>query len=106
MTAIPIACRLSDVEFRARRNGLLAAVRRLVVSARWQANGLLLEFPSSGATLRDVVDFVVAERVCCPFLQFHLEAGPGDAPIRLSVTGPPGSREFLETLGLAEPSAA
>ncbi len=98
----PIACRLTDTEFRARRDGLLAAVRGVVASAVWQPNGLALEFPPSAAVLGQLLELVAAERTCCPFLQFQLETGPGDAPTRLTITGPPGSRAFLETLGLAE----
>lgn len=44
VTSLPIACQLTDPEFRARRNGLLAVVRAIVVSAAWQANGLVWNF--------------------------------------------------------------
>lgn len=103
MTNGPLACQLTDLEFRARRDGLLAVVRGLVVSARWQPNGLALEFPPSAA-LGPLFELVAAERTCCPFLQFRLEAGPADAPTRVTITGPPGSRALLEALRLAPPS--
>jgi len=104
MTNVPLACQLTDLEFRARRDGLLAVVRGMVVSARWQPNGLALEFPPSTRALEPLLELVAAERTCCPFLHFQLEAGPADAPTRLTITGPPGSRAFLETLRLAPPS--
>ena len=100
MTNLPIACQLTDPEFRARRSGLIAAVRAMVVSATWQPDGLVLELPPSAAALRDVLDLVAAERTCCPFLRFELQTGPEEVTTRLTITGPPGSREFLETLGL------
>ena len=103
MTALPIACRLTDAELRVRREGLLGAVRELVLTATWQPEGLVLEFPPSSAALSPLLELIAAERVCCPFLQFHLQTGPGETPTRLTITGPPGSRAFLETLGLAEP---
>jgi hypothetical protein len=104
MTNVPLTCQLTDLEFRARRDGLLAVVRGMVVSARWQPNGLALEFPPSASALGPLFELVAAERTCCPFLRFQLWTGPGDTPTRLTITGPPGSRAFLETLGLAEPS--
>ena len=104
MTNVPVACQLTDLEFRDRRDGLLAVVRGMVVSATWQPNGLDLEFPPSASALGPLFDLIAAERTCCPFLRFGLEAGPADAPIRLTITGPPGSRAFLETLRLAPPS--
>lgn len=103
MTDVPIACQLTDSELRARRDGLLAAVRDMVVTATWQRDGLALEVPPSTGALGPLLDLIAAERTCCPFLQFRLEAGPVDAPTRLTITGPPGSRTFLETLRLAPP---
>ena len=97
-----MACQLTDAEFRNRRNGLLRAVRGMVISAAWQPNGLILEFPGSIVALRTLLELIAAERTCCPFLRFDLQTGPGDGPTRLTISGPAGSREFLETLGLAE----
>jgi len=104
MTEQAIACQLTDNEFRARRDGLLAAVRKMVVTATWGRDGLALEVPPSSDALGALLELIAAERMCCPFLQFRLEAGPADAPTRLTITGPPGSRTFLETLRLAPPS--
>jgi hypothetical protein len=101
MSEEPIACQLTDSEFRARRDGLLAAVRDIVVTATWQREGLALEVPPSLHALGLLLGLIAAERTCCPFLQFRLDAGPADAPTRLTITGPPGSRAFLETLRLA-----
>jgi len=104
VTEPAIACQLTDNEFRARRDGLLAAVRESVVSATWQRDGLALQVPPSPHALGLLLELIAAERTCCPFLQFRLETGPTDAPTRLTITGPPGSRTFLETLRLAPPS--
>jgi len=104
MTEVPIACQLTDSEFRARRDGLLSVVRGMVVSARWQPNGLALEFLPSASALGPVLELIAAERTCCPFLHFQLGTGPADAPTRVTITGPPGSRTFLEALRLAPPS--
>jgi hypothetical protein len=104
MADFPIACRLTDAEFRVRRDGIIAEVRALIISATWQPEGLVLELPPSTTALSTLLNLIAAERTCCPFLEFHLQAGPRDAPTRLTITGPPGSRRFLETLGLAEPA--
>lgn len=101
MTNVPIACRLTDAESRARRAGLLSDVRAMVRSARWGPDELALEFLPD-APLGPVLELVAVERTCCPFLRFHLETGPGDVSTHLIIIGPPGSRTFLETLGLAD----
>jgi hypothetical protein len=97
---IPIACRLTDAELRARREGLLARARSSVVSATWTNQGLTLEFEGTPAALATVLEMVAVERQCCPFLRFQVDTGPDGRPISLAITGPPGTREFLETLGL------
>ena len=45
--------------------------------------------------LATVID---AERRCCPFLRFHVIAEASTGPVWLEVTGPAGTREFLERL--------
>jgi hypothetical protein len=39
-----------------------------------------------------------AERRCCPFLRFQVLAEPDNGPVWLEVTGPAGTRDFLEQL--------
>jgi len=39
-----------------------------------------------------------AERRCCPFLRFQVVAEAGNGPVWLEVTGPVGTRQFLERL--------
>ena len=102
MSDLPLACQLSDPDFRAHRSGLLATVRGLVTSASWQQDGLTLEVPPSARPV--LTELIAVERACCPFLQFDLQVGGGAAPTRLTITGPVGTRRFLETLGLVEPS--
>ena len=102
MTHPPIACRLTDAELRARREGLLARARASVIASAWAEDGLTLEFDTALATLATVLEVVQVERQCCPFLRFQLDAGPDGHPLTLVITGPPGTRAFLESLGLAD----
>lgn len=91
----PVACQLTDAELRGRRDSLLATMRAMARSARRNADELTMPFESD-ASLGPVLDFVAAERTCCPFLTVRLETGPRDQPTRLTIAGPPGTRSFLE----------
>ena len=102
MTELPLACKLTDAELRARREGLLAKARSSVVAASWTDEGLTLEFEGTSAALATVLEVVQVERQCCPFLRFQVDTGPDGRPILLAITGPPGTRAFLESLGLAD----
>ena len=44
----------------------------------------------------DVARFVANERRCCPFLTFALDLAPNAGPLWLRLTGPVGTREFLD----------
>lgn len=44
----------------------------------------------------DVASFVENERRCCPFLTFALELTPSDDALWLRLTGPDGTRAFLD----------
>ena len=95
MTELPVACSLSEPELAARRAGVLGDVRRSALEARWIADGVQLRFPAEPAVLSLLATFIDLERRCCAFLRFQLAVEPGGGPVWLTLTGPPGSREFL-----------
>lgn len=60
------------------------------------ANGIRFSFPADAfSALATTVD---AERQCCRFLRFEIIVEPDNGPIRLSLSGPPGAREFVTAL--------
>jgi hypothetical protein len=52
----------------------------------------------------EVARWVTLERRCCPFLTFALELAPAEDALRLRLTGPAGTRAFLDA-ELPTPSA-
>lgn len=44
----------------------------------------------------DLLQWVANERRCCPFLTFALEITASGGPVWVSVTGPEGTRAFLD----------
>ena len=65
------------------------------------ANGYRLRFDGRDNVLGALATLIEAERECCPFLSFQLDVEPDRGPVYLELTGPEGTREFLEAeLGL------
>lgn len=95
MTAseIPIACTLTPAELKERQAGLLQKVSRLVQEVQECEQGYAYRFAPDH--LDEVMEVIRLEHRCCAFLRFTLTVEPGDGPIRLEVTGPPGTKEFL-----------
>jgi hypothetical protein len=52
-------------------------------------------FPSETEIISKITEFVVNERLCCPFLKFTLTVFSNGEPVSLSLTGPLGTQEFL-----------
>lgn len=92
---IPIVCTLSDEDFRRREREVIEKLMPRVTSVESIAEGSIYSFPSDAETLAEVLEFVRLERQCCPFLDFHLSL-ERTGPIKLSLTGPKGAKEFIE----------
>jgi hypothetical protein len=99
---VPIVCNLDALspEQRARRVALASRVRDLVSGISETESGYRLQLPDDPEAHQQVVELVLLERRCCPFLEFALHFEPADGPTRLEVGGPPGVKAFLRTSGL------
>jgi len=105
MPDIPVSCRLTDTALRERREGLLARVFARAGAGRPLGEGYAFDFPPDDALLEELAQVIALERRCCPFLTFRLTVGSGGGPVTLEMTGPAGTREFLESeLKLAAPA--
>lgn len=54
-------------------------------------------FAFQQAELVEVARFVDHERKCCPFMSFHIELEPENGALTLSMSGPPGTREVVDS---------
>jgi len=52
-------------------------------------------FRFGARSFSDLASFVSKERLCCPFIKFSLELGPGVAPVWLRLTGGIGVKRFI-----------
>jgi hypothetical protein len=93
---LPVACSLTEPELAERRAGVLADVGRSARDTRWLPDGVRLRFAPAPETLAMLATFVDLERRCCAFLRFQLTVEPDGGPVWLELTGPPGTRDFLQ----------
>jgi hypothetical protein len=95
--SLPIACALSPDEIRDRRSSLLPGLSANAVDIRSLENGFRIVFKAD-VSLTAIAEVIEKERHCCPFLQFAVLVAGQEQTIELTVTGPPGTREFLDAL--------
>jgi hypothetical protein len=98
MSDLPIVCTLSPADLSARSGDLLPGLLMRAEERRPLEDGYALRFASGGGILLDIARVLEAERACCRFLRFRITAEPDLGPVWLEVTGPAGTREFLESL--------
>ena len=96
MAELPVACTLTEAELAERRAGVLGQVRRAREEARWLPDGVALRFAADPERVALLATFIDLERRCCAFLRFRLTVEPGGGPVWLELTGPAGTREFLQ----------
>ena len=98
MSKLPIACTLTAPELQERRSKLLQGVRAAALEAKEMEDGYAYRFQSNDSLLADLATLVQLEHQCCAFLRISLTLEPGDGPIWLELTGPPGTKEFLTSI--------
>lgn len=95
-----IACKLTSAELRARREGVIAELRKKVLETVETTYGYAFKFAGSDATLGELMVFIQAERQCCGFFTFKLGIQDTESPIWLEVSGRSGVKSFIkEELG-------
>ncbi|HEV3419883.1 MAG TPA: hypothetical protein VG075_06230 [Candidatus Acidoferrum sp.] len=95
---LPIACCLTDAEFREREALLLTRFKAAASTTAELPDGYAFLAPGEKTWIALLGELMVAERECCPFMRFELTAEPNMGPVTLSVTGPPGAKTFLRKL--------
>ncbi len=93
---LPVACTLTPDALGARKAALLPGLVRRATAREDDGDTVCLQFDAED--FRDVLTTVDAERRCCRFLRFDVTVEPDGGPIRLTLSGPPGTREFLDAL--------
>lgn len=98
---IPVACELSAPDM-GRRKAELSRIFEDRLGHSELEDGHEFEFPGERANIGKLVELVLFERECCPFLHFELSFEPNSGPVSLRVRGPEGSKELIaEMTGLA-----
>jgi hypothetical protein len=96
MITLPVVCTLTPDTIATRKADLLPGLVRRAQGVEDLTDGLRFKFPADAwSTLASTIE---AERQCCRFLRFDITIQPDGGPIWLSLTGPPGTREFLTAL--------
>lgn len=96
-----IACRLTSIALRERKETIIARLKELILATQKIENGYVFHFPGTDESFNQIMDFVKSERACCPFFQFDILVAADEGSIHLRLSGPRGAQEFIRSeLGL------
>ncbi len=96
-SSVQIACQLNtlDADEQRRRKKLFDEVRAAVEETRDLPDGYAWRVPDEIALDGRTTELISLERRCCPFFRFSLVFEESDGPVWLTITGPPGVKEFI-----------
>jgi hypothetical protein len=69
------------------------------IAVRELPSGYEFTFASDAATFSDLVEWVGGEKACCPFFNFSLNVAAEHGPVKLQITGRPGTKAFMRSDG-------
>lgn len=93
----PFACDMSAIAA-AEGSAHIATIEKLfrsVRSSRELSDGYAFELPNESDTLLTAAQFIVNERLCCPFFDFALEIEREGGAVWLSLKGREGVKPFI-----------
>lgn len=90
-----VACLLSEREYAVRGEALAAGLFAAVEEVAELPDGYAYRFASDGDHLDPLLEFIAAERRCCPFLAFELAFAPHGGPLWLRLRGSAQVKTFI-----------
>ena len=92
---MPVACALNDAEFREREQAILRKLMQNALERKELADGFNFRFSFGEDLFREIIEMIILERKCCPFLDFKITLEAGDGDIGIEITGAEGAKEFI-----------
>ena len=102
----PFHCDISAIEPAQREQHIVTTVAlfRAVEKIHELPNGYAFRLPNDATLLLQTAEFIVREKLCCPFFGFSVEVEPEGGPLWLRLTGAEGIKPFIQAeIGAALP---
>src|SRR5918994_7530042 len=90
-----IACLLSEREAAIRGEELAGGLFTAVEGVVELPDGYAYRFAGADSPLESLLEFIAAERRCCPFLSFEIAFEPHGGPLWLRMRGSPRVKAFI-----------
>jgi hypothetical protein len=92
-----ISCKLTSSELQNYKREVIALLKNKVLHKKELDNGYQYSFEGSDPIIDAIIGFIKTERSCCDFFTFGLSIKGFDSNTLLTITGPEGTKEFINT---------
>ena len=95
----PFVCNigaLSEIQ-RVRRKELTRKVKDSRLSVRELKDGYAFRFKADSEMIQEAAEFIVYERICCPFFNFELSVEQDTNRLWLALRGQTGIKDFIRS---------
>ncbi len=93
----PFACNVAGLNAEQRKR-YTVLIEKLSISkqeVRELPDGYAFRFSAESSTIQDLAEFIVYERLCCPFFDFDLAVEREGGPVWLRLRGREGVKDFI-----------
>ena len=91
-----LSCKLTDEKLLKRKAFLKEKIFNHVEKTNELENGFVFHFPEKEGVEAELMEFIAAERECCPFFEIKLHFQSYKKGINLKISGEEGVKEFLK----------
>ncbi len=98
MEPLPIACTLSAEELAVRRTTTLEQLFAGGKELQPLRSVYCFRCDASDQIFASSVELMTQERKCCRFMDFELQVRAAEGPVWLAISGPEGTKNFLESM--------
>ncbi len=93
----PFRCDMSAIEPTQRKQHIATtvAVFRAVEEIHELPDGYAFRLPNDTTMLSQTAEFIMREKLCCPFFGFNVKVEPEGGPLWLCLTGAEGIKHFI-----------
>lgn len=93
-----MACKLTGPELHQRKAALQQEVFAHVIRTEEVEEGYVFYFPDEDDFLIKLVDYMLAEKKCCPFFGYQLAIEPNGAGANIKVLASPDAKAMIKTM--------
>lgn len=93
-----LVCLLTGADLIERKSALQKEVFSYIRSADEMDSGYVFHFEDNDELLLKLMDYILAEKKCCPFFRQEVIIKPNEGGISWTVSGPDGAKQMLEML--------